>query len=113
MKERYAIVVVGAGPAGCNFARRVDYKKYDVLLLDGTEQRGEKVCAGLLSPDAQDLLAEYDICIPNEILHQSIPFPIYIGHAIINMINLFDKFTQNQLLVTPLAHVYLLMIWIH
>ena len=68
MKERYAIVVVGAGPAGCNFARRVDYRKYDVLLLDGTEQRGEKVCAGLLSLDAQDLLAEYDICIPNEIL---------------------------------------------
>ena len=68
MKERYTIVVVGSGPAGCNFARRVDYRKYDVLLLDGTEQRGEKVCAGLLSPDAQDLLAEYDICIPNEIL---------------------------------------------
>lgn len=68
MKENYSIVIVGAGPAGCNFARRVDYKKYDVLLLDGTEQRGEKVCAGLLSPDAQDLLAEYDICIPNEIL---------------------------------------------
>ena len=38
------------------------------MLLDGTEQRGGKVCAGLLSPDAQDLLAEYDICIPNEIL---------------------------------------------
>ena len=68
MKEHYSIVVVGAGPAGCNFARRVDYRKYDVLLLDGTAQRGEKVCAGLLSPDAQDLLAEYDICIPSEIL---------------------------------------------
>ena len=68
MKENYSIVVVGAGPAGCNFARRVDSRKYDILLLDGAGQRGEKVCAGLLSPDAQDLLAEYDICIPNEIL---------------------------------------------
>ena len=31
MKENYPIVIVGAGPAGCNFARRVDYRKYDVL----------------------------------------------------------------------------------
>lgn len=68
MKEHYSIVIIGAGPAGSNFARRVDSKHYDVLLLDGTEQRGEKVCAGLLSPDAQDLLAEYDICIPSDIL---------------------------------------------
>lgn len=68
MKEHYSIVIIGAGPAGCNFARRVDCKHHDVLLLDGTEQRGEKVCAGLLSPDAQDLLAEYDISIPSEIL---------------------------------------------
>lgn len=68
MKEHYSIVIVGAGPAGCNFARRIHSKNHDVLLLDGTEQRGEKVCAGLLSPDAQDLLAEYDICIPSDIL---------------------------------------------
>lgn len=49
-------------------ARRIDSKKYDVLLIDGTEQKGDKVCAGLLSPDAQGLLAEYDISLPGEIL---------------------------------------------
>lgn len=68
MKEHYSIVIIGAGPAGSNLARRIDSKKYDVLLFDGAIQRGKKVCAGLLSPDAQDLLAEYDICIPSEIL---------------------------------------------
>lgn len=68
MKEDYSIVIIGAGPAGSNLARRIEHKKYDVLLIDGAEQKGDKVCAGLLSPDAQDLLAEYDISLPKEIL---------------------------------------------
>ena len=68
MKDFYHIVIVGAGPAGCNFARRINSNKYDVLLLDGAAQRGDKVCAGLLSPDTQDLLAKYDISIPSDIL---------------------------------------------
>ena len=57
-KKHYGIVVIGAGPAGCNFARLVDSKKYTVLVVDGSERKGEKVCGGLLSPDAQDLFAK-------------------------------------------------------
>lgn len=68
MKKHYSIVIIGAGPAGSNLARRIDTEKYDVLLVDGAEQKGEKVCGGLLSPDAQDLFAKYDISIPNEVL---------------------------------------------
>ncbi len=63
----YDIAIIGAGPAGANLARLLDGEKYKVLLLDGACGR-EKVCGGLLSPDAQDVLARYDICLPNEIL---------------------------------------------
>jgi len=68
MRDDYSIVIVGAGPAGSNLARRIAQKKYRVLLIDGTMQKGDKVCAGLLSPDAQDLLAEYGISLPGQIL---------------------------------------------
>lgn len=68
MEEHYSIVIIGAGPAGSNLARLIDSKKYDVLLFDGSHKKGEKVCGGLLSPDAQDLFAKYDISLPKEVL---------------------------------------------
>lgn len=68
MKEHYEVVILGAGPAGSNFARRIDGRRYDVLLVNGAKQRGEKPCGGLISPDAQKLLAEYDINLPKDIL---------------------------------------------
>ena len=64
----YDVVILGAGPAGSNLARRIDSRAMRVLLVDGEPLRGEKVCAGLLSPDAQDLLAAYDISLPRELL---------------------------------------------
>lgn len=68
MSEKYYdVVIVGAGPAGSNLARLLDGKKYKVLLLDGSEN-GEKVCGGLLSPDAQDILARYNFSIPTSVL---------------------------------------------
>lgn len=68
MRKHYSVIIIGAGPAGSNLARCMDSKRYDVLLIDGSNQRGEKVCGGLLSPDAQDLLAVYDIKIPSDVL---------------------------------------------
>ena len=67
MQKYYDVVIVGAGPAGANLCRMLDSKKYKILLIDGSEGR-EKVCGGLLSPDAQDLLAKYDFSIPKSIL---------------------------------------------
>lgn len=63
----YDIIVVGAGPAGANFARLLDTRRYRVLMLDGSAGR-DKVCGGLISPDAQDILARYDLSLPREIL---------------------------------------------
>ena len=67
VEKYYDVVIVGAGPAGSNLARLLDGEKYKILLLDGSEN-GEKVCGGLLSPDAQDILAKYDMNIPTAVL---------------------------------------------
>lgn len=65
--KRYDIIIIGAGPAGANFARLVNSEKYKILMIDGSEGKN-KVCGGLISPDAQDILAGYDICLPKDIL---------------------------------------------
>lgn len=65
---RYDTVIVGAGPAGANLARLLGKGGEAVLLVDGSEARGPKVCAGLLSPDAQAVLARYDVNLPSEVL---------------------------------------------
>ena len=62
------IAIIGAGPAGSNLARLIDTTKYNVILIDGSKKKGEKVCGGLVSPDAQDLLAKYDISLPKDVL---------------------------------------------
>ena len=104
MKEHYEVVILGAGPAGSNFARRIDGRKYDVLLVNGAKQRGEKPCGGLVSPDAQKLLAEYDINLPNDVLASPQLFSVktidletelvrYYGRNYINVDrSKFDKF---------------------
>ena len=66
-ETKYDIVIVGAGPAGANLARLIDSKKHKVAIIDGSDGR-EKVCGGLISPDAQDILARYDISLPKDVL---------------------------------------------
>jgi flavin-dependent dehydrogenase len=67
MRTKYDIIIVGAGPAGANLARLLNAEKYNTLLIDGSYGH-KKVCGGLISPDAQDILARYDICLPKDIL---------------------------------------------
>lgn len=61
----YDIIVVGAGPAGAIFAH-VAGKSRRILLLDGN-MRG-KPCGGLIAPDAQKMLARFDLSLPKSIL---------------------------------------------
>ena len=56
-KNKYDIVIVGAGPAGATFAREVSGSGYSILLIDGQDLIGNKPCGGLLAPDAQKLMA--------------------------------------------------------
>lgn len=64
--KHFDIAVIGAGPAGANFARLADAEKYKILLIHNEER--EKPCGGLLSPDAQRVFASYDLTLPSEIL---------------------------------------------
>jgi flavin-dependent dehydrogenase len=63
----YDIAIIGLGPAGATFARLLD-KKYKVLAIDKKNSGTGKCCGGLLSPDAQKILAQFDICLPKDVL---------------------------------------------
>jgi flavin-dependent dehydrogenase len=86
MAKNYDIIIIGAGPAGSNLARLIDGGRYKTLLVDGSRGR-EKVCGGLISPDAQGLLAKYDISLPKDILVSPQLFSV-------RTIDLADGFTK-------------------
>jgi len=66
----YDIAVVGAGPAGTVFLRELTCARSDlkIALIDGQTQNSTKPCGGLLAPDAQKLLARFDLVLPKSIL---------------------------------------------
>lgn len=65
----YDIAVIGAGPAGANFARLAG-GKYKILLLERQPEQGAggKCCGGLLAPDAQKMFAALGLSLPREVL---------------------------------------------
>lgn len=67
LSKYYDVVIIGAGPAGSTLARLLSHKKYSILLVDASGEK-EKVCGGLISPDAQDHLAKHDIFLPKDVL---------------------------------------------
>ncbi|MDW7662150.1 MAG: FAD-binding protein [Bacillota bacterium] len=75
--KMYDILIIGAGPAGSNLARLLSKDKsnpYKVGLIDKrrldkpVDPLRQKACGGLLSPDAQKMLAKLDLNIPSDIL---------------------------------------------
>lgn len=68
MKPDYDVAVVGAGPAGSTFARLAAAKGRRILLLDGQNVYTKKPCGGLLAPDAQKVLAHFDLVLPKSVL---------------------------------------------
>jgi flavin-dependent dehydrogenase len=67
---RYDIAVIGGGPAGAVFCAELAKAKPNlrILLVDGQSDNQTKVCGGLLSDDAQRLLAEFNLALPKEVL---------------------------------------------
>lgn len=70
----YDLAIVGAGPAGATLARLLS-KRYRILLVDRRELHKEvasgkliKSCGGLLAPDAQKVLAQLGLGLPEEVL---------------------------------------------
>ena len=70
MNNYYDVAVIGGGPAGATFARELAKARPDkrIVLIDEKPRTGSKVCGGLLAPDAQKVLAQFDIDLPKNIL---------------------------------------------
>lgn len=66
----YDIAIVGGGPAGATFARELakQHPDLNIALVDEKPKTGSKVCGGLLAPDAQKVLAQFDLFLPKQIL---------------------------------------------
>jgi flavin-dependent dehydrogenase len=70
MKNSYDVAIIGGGPAGATFARELARRQpqLKIVLIDGKPKTGSKVCGGLLAPDAQKVLAQFDLNLPKSIL---------------------------------------------
>lgn len=78
MKKLYDIAIIGAGPAGATLARELalGVPEYKILLIDGGDDRRGKVCGGLLSPDAQKIMASFNITLPRSVLSEDQIFSV-------------------------------------
>ncbi|MDR3287254.1 MAG: FAD-binding protein [Prevotellaceae bacterium] len=68
----FDIVIIGMGPAGATFARLLP-QSFKTAVIDRKSLHDEegtfrKPCGGLLSPDAQKILAKFNLTLPKEIL---------------------------------------------
>ena len=92
----YDIVIVGAGPAGSTLARLLP-QDLKVLIIDKRNlneypSKGNKACGGLISPDAQRMLAKFDIGLEKEILVS----PQLFAVKVIDNDNNLERFYQRN-----------------
>ena len=64
----YDVAIIGAGPAGATLARLSSGGGARVVLVDGQKESSRKPCGGLLAPDAQKTLANFDLTLPKSVL---------------------------------------------
>jgi flavin-dependent dehydrogenase len=86
----YDIAIVGLGPAGATLARLLD-RKYKTIAIDRKNSNANKCCGGLLSPDAQKILAQFDICLPKDVLVD----PQIFSVKTIDFTNRIEKYYQR------------------
>jgi flavin-dependent dehydrogenase len=91
----YDVAIIGLGPAGATLARLLD-KKYKVIAIDKRDQKSGKCCGGLLSPDAQRILAQFDICLPKDVLVDPQIFSVKTIDCDNNIEKFYQRFYLNM-----------------
>ena len=94
----YDVAIVGAGPAGAIFvkelaAARPDYK---IALIDGQSRDTAKPCGGLLAPDAQKLLARFDLALPKDVLEDPQIFAVETIDIDKNIVRYYQRHYLNM-----------------
>ena len=95
--DNYDIAVLGAGPAGCTFAR-LAAKKYRIALIDPKTHDPDsfkKPCGGLLSEDAQKSLARFDLTLPKSVLVDPQIFSVRTIDLVSGLIRHYQRFYIN------------------
>ncbi|GHU76535.1 oxidoreductase [Spirochaetia bacterium] len=91
----YDIAIIGLGPAGATLARLLD-KKYKVIAIDRKNSNFNKCCGGLLSPDAQKILAQFDICLPKDVLVNPQIFSVKTIDFDNDIVKYYQRFYMNM-----------------
>ncbi|MBO5306174.1 MAG: FAD-dependent monooxygenase, partial [Clostridia bacterium] len=118
MKDFYDVAIIGAGPSGAVFAAELLRKApaLSVLVVDGQSERNQKVCGGLLAPDAQQMFARLGLTLPTSTLSDPQIFDVetidlarglvrnYQRHYLNMDRYAFDKWLVS--LIPTNAHVY-------
>lgn len=97
MKE-YDIVIVGAGPAGSVFAREIKRSRPElsVAVINGQTRESAKVCGGLLAPDAQKLLARFDMTLPKSVLSDPQIFAVETIDLVTKQVRYYQRHYLNM-----------------
>ena len=91
----YDVLIVGAGPAGSTLARMLSGTGKRVLLLNGQTPGKAKVCGGLLAPDAQKVLAAFDLTLPKRVLVDPQIFSVKTIDAEADLVRYYSRFYIN------------------
>ena len=101
MKDLYDIAIIGSGPCGSLLSLLLAKKGYDIVLidkrnLDSSPPIRSKACGGLLSPDAQRVLASLDLNLPNSVLTNPQLFSVNTIDMDTNISRNYQRFYLNM-----------------